>query len=192
MRVFLFVVFAMSVLGWGHPLDRIPAQVRQVNRFLTGKYERRWTRQGGNYGEIVGGGAGNAVGQLGSAALGTLTGGNIGTRAGRSGMGAAARISGEYLGAKYGGKTGAFLGRQAQATAANAKKKEEEARKQPVLYTGGEYKKAKLSRTGSSPALLQRNKASTSGASTSGSKSPINVNKASTSGNKALSSGKRK
>ncbi|CAK4079375.1 unnamed protein product [Aphanomyces euteiches] len=185
MRVLLFVVVATSVLGWGHPLERIsPAQGRQVNRFLKGKYERQWKRQGGNYGEIVGGGAGNAVGQLASAALGTLTGGNIGTRAGRSGLGAAARISGEYLGGNYGGKAGAFLGRQvdkrtktgrqAQATAANAKKAEAEALKKPVLYSGGDYQKAKLSRTGTSPALLQRNKGAPGGASTSGNKPQVN------------------
>ncbi|CAK4975534.1 unnamed protein product [Aphanomyces euteiches] len=168
MRVLLFVVVATSVLGWGHPLERIsPAQGRQVNRFLKGKYERQWKRQGGNYGEIVGGGAGNAVGQLASAALGTLTGGNIGTRAGRSGLGAAARISGEYLGA-------IMAARRAQATAANAKKAEAEALKKPVLYSGGDYQKAKLSRTGSSPALLQRNKGAPGGASTSGNKPQVN------------------
>ncbi|KAG9398988.1 hypothetical protein AC1031_012366 [Aphanomyces cochlioides] len=192
MRIVLFLVLAVSVvLGWGHPLDH-QAHTRRVNRFLTGKYERRWRRKGGNNGEIVGGGAGNALGTAASAALGTLTGGNLGTRAGRSGLAAGARITGEYLGSHFGAKIGGFAGRQAdkltktgrqtQAAAKNAKKQQAEALKKPVLYTGGEYQKAKLSRTGSSPALLQRTRSATSGskASTSVIKSPINVDKAST------------
>ncbi|KAG9399005.1 hypothetical protein AC1031_012383 [Aphanomyces cochlioides] len=200
MRVLLFVVFAMSVVGWSHPLDRRPARVRQAaNRFLKGKFERMGTHYGAKNGETIGGGAGNALGQLGSAVLGTLTGGNVGTKAGRSGLGVAGRITGEYAGAScLGSLCGAAgrqidkltkSGRQAQAAAKNAKKQQAEALKKPVLYSGGDYQKAKLSRTGSSPALLQRNKASTNGASTSGSKSPINKGKSPINVGKASTSG---
>ncbi|CAK4777178.1 unnamed protein product [Aphanomyces euteiches] len=187
MRVVLFLVLALSVFGWGQPVARL-----QVNRVLRGQLERRWRRKVGNIMEIVGGAAGNAIGTTGSITIGTVTGGNIGTRAGRSGMAAGTRIMGEYMGGHFGGKAGSFLGRQAdkltsagrqaQAAAKNRKKDQAEALKKPVLYTGGEYQKAKLSRTGSSPALLQRNNASPGGR-----KPPMNPGQASTSGSKPVS-----
>ncbi|CAK4305971.1 unnamed protein product [Aphanomyces euteiches] len=161
MRVLLFLVAAMSVVGSSHPLDRRPAR-QAANRVLKGKFERMGAHYGAKNGETIGGGAGNALGQLASAALGTITGGNVGTKAGRSGLGTAGRITGEYAGA-------ACLGKK------NQKKAQAEALKKPVLYSGGDYQKAKLSRTGSSPALLQRNKgAPGGGASTSGNKPQVN------------------
>ncbi|CAK4122433.1 unnamed protein product [Aphanomyces euteiches] len=164
MRVLLFLVAAMSVVGSSHPLDRRPAR-QAANRVLKGKFERMGAHYGAKNGETIGGGAGNALGQLASAALGTITGGNVGTKAGRSGLGTAGRITGEYAGA-------ACLGKK------NQKKAQAEALKKPVLYSGGDYQKAKLSRTGSSPALLQRNKgAPGGGASTSGNKPQWRVDK---------------
>ncbi|KAH9121108.1 hypothetical protein AeMF1_007032 [Aphanomyces euteiches] len=198
MRVLLFLVAAMSVVGSSYPLDRRPAR-QAANRVLKGKFERMGAHYGAKTGEIVGGGLGNALGQLGSAALGTITGGNVGTKAGRSGLGTAGRITGEYVGAACLGKVcGAVgrqidkltkTGRQAQAVEKNRKKAQAEALKKPVLYSGGDYQKAKLSRTGSSPALLQRNKGSPGGgASTSGVKTPVN-NKGKAPMNAAGSSG---
>ncbi|CAK4644224.1 unnamed protein product [Aphanomyces euteiches] len=188
----------MSVVGSSYPLDRRPAR-QAANRVLKGKFERMGAHYGAKTGEIVGGGLGNALGQLGSAALGTITGGNVGTKAGRSGLGTAGRITGEYVGAACLGKVcGAVgrqidkltkTGRQAQAVEKNRKKAQAEALKKPVLYSRGDYQKAKLSRTGSSPALLQRNKGSPGGgASTSGVKTPVN-NKGKAPMNAAGSSG---
>ncbi|CAK4090824.1 unnamed protein product [Aphanomyces euteiches] len=184
MRVLLFLVAAMSVVGSSYPLDRHPAR-QAANRVLKGKFERMGAHYGAKNGETIGGGLGNALGQIGSAVLGTITGGNVGTKAGRSGLGTAGRITGEYVGAACLGKVCGAVGRQidkltksgrqAQAAEKNRKKAQAEALKKPVLYSGGDYQKAKLSRTGSSPALLQRNKgAPGGGASTSGVKTPVN------------------
>ncbi|KAH9105529.1 hypothetical protein AeMF1_018687 [Aphanomyces euteiches] len=173
MRVLLFLVAAMSVVGSSHPLDRRPAR-QAANRVLKGKFERMGAHYGAKNGETIGGGAGNLWGNSLARPL-----------AGRSGLGTAGRITGEYAGAACLGKVcGAVgrqidnmtkTGRQAQAAEKNQKKAQAEALKKPVLYSGGDYQKAKLSRTGSSPALLQRNKgAPGGGASTSGVKTPVN------------------
>ncbi|CAK4975429.1 unnamed protein product [Aphanomyces euteiches] len=111
MRVLLFLVAAMSVVGSSHPLDRRPAR-QAANRVLKGKFERMGAHYGAKNGETIGGGAGNALGQLASAALGTITGGNVGTKAGRSGLGTAGRITGEYAGAACLGKVCGAVGRQ--------------------------------------------------------------------------------
>ncbi|CAK4102742.1 unnamed protein product [Aphanomyces euteiches] len=168
MRILLFVAMVASVLGSSHPaVGRYSAQVRPLNRFLKGRFQKAGEHYGGKTGEIIGGGFGSALGTGMSAMLGTVTGGNIYTKAARNGS-------------------------QAQAAAKTAKKERAEALKQPVLHTGGRHQKAKLSRTGSSPELLQRTGASPSGskapmnpggsASTSGSHSPRNGGGASTSG----------
>ncbi|CAK4076030.1 unnamed protein product [Aphanomyces euteiches] len=217
MRILLFVAMVASVLGSSHPavVGRQSAEVRQVNRVLPGRFQKAGLHFGGKTGEIVGGAAGNALGTGASAVIGTVTGGNMGTKAGRSGMGAGLRITGEYVGsvclAKLCGSVGRVAdkftksGRQAQAAEKNRKKEQAEALKKPVLYNGGRYQQAKLSRTGSSPALLHKTatwqrKETTNpgGASTSGTKPAINKGKApknpggaSTSGTKpAINKGK--
>ncbi|KAG9415226.1 hypothetical protein AC1031_008670 [Aphanomyces cochlioides] len=167
MRILLFVVCAASVLVWGqHPMDRVPAQVRQVNRLLPLKFERRGKRHGEYIGEGLGSAAGLAVGTIASVSIGTVTGGNLGTRSGRSGIARFGLMVGGTYGADYGAKTGGFIGRQmdkftkggkqAKATAANAKKKKEEEKppKGPILFRPAGYKP--LTRTGSSPAIMQR------------------------------------
>ncbi|CAK4705993.1 unnamed protein product [Aphanomyces euteiches] len=168
MRILLFVACAASVLAGGqHPMDRVPAQVRQVNRRLPLKYERQGKRHGEYIGEAVGSAVGLGAGIAASAAIGTVTGGNLGTKAGRSGIGRIGLSVGGTYGAKYGAKIGAFAGRQldkltkggkqVKAEAANAKKKKEEENKPPkgpILFTPAGYKP--LTRTGSSPAIMQR------------------------------------
>ncbi|KAH9073969.1 hypothetical protein Ae201684P_015869 [Aphanomyces euteiches] len=184
MRILLFVAMVASVLGSSHPaVGRYSAQVRPLNRFLKGRFQKAGEHYGGKTGEIIGGGFGSALGTGMSAMLGTVTGGNIYTKAARNG-------SLWRIGRQVDKLTKS--GRQAQAAAKTAKKERAEALKQPVLHTGGRHQKAKLSRTGSSPELLQRTGASPSGskapmnpggsASTSGSHSPRNGGGASTSG----------
>ncbi|CAK4686107.1 hypothetical protein LEN26_005092 [Aphanomyces euteiches] len=197
MRILLFVVMVASVLGSSHPaVGRYSAQVRQVNRFLKGPLQKAGEHYGGKTGEVVGGAAGNALGTGVSVTMfGSITGGDIGVKAGRNGMGAGGRIAGEYIGAvclaKVCGAAGRVAdkftksGRQAQAVAAKAKKEQAEALKKPVLYNGGRYQQAKLSRTGSSPGLLhgtgtwsRKETTNPGGASTSGTKPAINKGKA--------------
>ncbi|CAK4934841.1 unnamed protein product [Aphanomyces euteiches] len=134
MRILILIPCAASVLAWGqHPMDRVPAPVRQVNRRLPLKFERKGKRHGEYIGEGLGSAAGLAVGTIACAAIGTVTGGNLGTKAGRSGISRLGLMVGGTYGAKYGTKTGAFAGRQmdkltkggkqVKAEAANAKKK---------------------------------------------------------------------